>query len=137
MEVLRKDRPSLEAPSLLAFCVGGLRGEFTEVVKIYIHGKHVKGGWAMNGLGWVVRTSLSSSVSSIVCMGCMLPSLSQHWSTPLWPSLPRSSLRPHDAPEAPFVAWGSQEPMYRCESPSLISLVSLCDWKSCTSWSRE
>ena len=44
MEVLRKDRPSLEAPSLLAFCVGGLRGEFTEVVKIYIHGKHVKGG---------------------------------------------------------------------------------------------
>jgi hypothetical protein len=51
MEVLRKDKPSLETPSLLAFCVGGLRGEFTEEVKICIHGKHVKVVWAMYGLG--------------------------------------------------------------------------------------
>lgn len=48
MELLRKDKPSLEAPSLLVFCVGGLRGEFTEEVKIYIHGEHVKVAQAMD-----------------------------------------------------------------------------------------
>jgi hypothetical protein len=33
MEVFRKDKPSFGVPSLLAFCVGGLIGELTEVVK--------------------------------------------------------------------------------------------------------
>lgn len=80
IEVLRKDRPSLGVPSLLVFWVGGLSGELTEDKKIYTNGKHGGTKWDERT---VCNTSLSSSVSSVRCRGCMLPSLSQHWSTPL------------------------------------------------------